>query len=1006
MRPLLRSTTVALFSVAFLLALWPASVRAQGPDVPWRTFETPHYRIHYPAPAEPWARAAAERLESIRERVTEEVGYRPTEITDVLVSDPISRANGTAWPILGWPRMVLWTSPPGPDSVIGFYRDWRDILLVHEDTHLAHMLRPSRNPLSRRLAKVSRSGPVMVRSPRWVLEGYATLLEGQLTASGRPQGDLRATILRRWAQLGELPSYGRLEGGAESWYGLSMAYLVGSAFLEWLVEREGPEALRDLWSRLSARQNRSFDEAFTGALGDPPAKLYNRFRAELTYRAMRLEEILEPQLRGGEVWQELRWTTGAPALSPDGRYLALVLRSRRDPSRLVVWSTGPPEEEEKRWQEHREALQQRDPDDVPAVRRSPLPRKPVAQWTVRDGAESHDPRWVPGLVSTEAPALLFWRNEPDGDGFLRPDLFFWHPDLSKGGKGRVERLTRGAAVREADPAPGGRRAVAVRQRWGASQLVAVDLQDGGVEPLTDPTIEVVFHHPRISPDGRWLAVVAHREGAWRLELHPLRITEQGIVLEGGPRRLELPPDAMVAHPAWGPEGKTLYAAVGEAGLIDLRVFVLDPLDQAETVPGPAPVSSVGVSHRLTTSLGAALAPAPAPDGRSLFYLGLEADGLDVRRLDLGDETSEPMAPAAELDAKGPGPPIALTPVLRPDRPEPPSPFEHRPIGEGRAYGLGRLEILPLLGGSWRASEGHLELGARGGDVVGRFDLLALVASGEALDGGALAGSWRGWPVELGLRLFDFEVGQQETAHRGIELSASWDHHSRRRYFSLGGGVSIGRSRDGSASRRSIDREQIFLASTLFHQRELGTLRLASRLDLRWDLGESDAAGWQRWGGALELGAALRDGPSLWARWQQRDSDGLDHDFDRFQLGGLDSSLWSGGLRGGRIFVPALPSGFLLGDRAESLRLALRHGRWPIELFVERHRLADHGIWGPWIDLRGVELRLFRSPQPLLRLPALELRLGLAELVDGLDRVTEGGPENGDIEGWLSLTWRP
>ena len=35
-----------------------------------------------------------------------------------------------------------------------------------------------------------------------------------------------------------------------------MRYLVGSAFLEWLVERKGDESLPHLWRRMSARVDR------------------------------------------------------------------------------------------------------------------------------------------------------------------------------------------------------------------------------------------------------------------------------------------------------------------------------------------------------------------------------------------------------------------------------------------------------------------------------------------------------------------------------------------------------------------------------------------------------------------------------------------------------------------------------------------------------------------------------------------------------------------------------
>jgi hypothetical protein len=335
------------FAFAFLVSL---PLLAQSPAADWRTIETPHFRVHYPAESEAWARRSAARLESIRERVAAEIGYTPAERVDVLVSDPVAAANGMALPILGWPRLVLWTSPPGPESTIGHYSDWAELLLVHEEAHLVHLLRPSRNPWRRLLARFVPVSPIALGAPRWVIEGYATVVEGRLTASGRPNSHLRAAILRRWAQAGKLPSYGRLAGDDRSWLGGSMAYLVGSAYLEWLEERAGPGSLRKLWARMTARRARSFDEAFEGVFGDSPADLYDRFRAEVTWKALEAERLAERRIdeaHEGELWQDLSWNVGDPALSPDGKRLAIVLGSRDLPDRLVVWSTEPDEKAEK-----------------------------------------------------------------------------------------------------------------------------------------------------------------------------------------------------------------------------------------------------------------------------------------------------------------------------------------------------------------------------------------------------------------------------------------------------------------------------------------------------------------------------------------------------------------------------------------------------------------------------------------------------------------------------------
>src|ERR1700720_1239176 len=120
----------------------------------------------------------ASHIESVRDAVVREVGFSPAEITDILVENPIADANGVTLPILGHPRILLFTDPPEPESQIGEFNDWIDLLTTHEMTHLVHLLRPSRNPTQRLLSRVLPLNPITLSAPRWVMEGYATVVEG------------------------------------------------------------------------------------------------------------------------------------------------------------------------------------------------------------------------------------------------------------------------------------------------------------------------------------------------------------------------------------------------------------------------------------------------------------------------------------------------------------------------------------------------------------------------------------------------------------------------------------------------------------------------------------------------------------------------------------------------------------------------------------------------------------------------------------------------------------
>ncbi|HVG24905.1 MAG TPA: hypothetical protein VND45_12170, partial [Thermoanaerobaculia bacterium] len=495
-----------------LLLLAPALL-AQGPAHDWRTIELPHFRVHYPAGYETWATRAAERLEPIRADVVKEVGYAPPQVIDVIVMNPIAEPNGVAWPFLDTPRMIFFTEPPEPEEELGAYGHWIDLLAVHETAHLVHMLRPARNAWARLLERaVLPIAPITLASPRWVLEGYATVIEGRLTGAGRPNSTIRALILRRWAENGRLPTYSQLDSDRR-YLGMSMAYLMGSAYLEWLERRAGEGALRKLWARLTARERRSFDQAFAGVFGDTPERLYGQFVAELTASAMTLRRA---PLQEGTLFQETQRGSGDPAVSPDGKQLAVVARSAEQPDTLVIWSTGPASDEQKKYDERIAKILERDPDDVAPLRTKPLPRKPLHELTMNDGGDIGTPRWT-----RDGKGVIFAHRVPDAEGVLHVDLYRWDFE-------RVQRITHLADVRDADPIDDDT-AVAIRSRYAAPQLVTVDLTSGVVAARGEASIDHVLSHPRVSPDGKRIAHVAHRNGRWSLY-----VDDAVIALPGDP----------------------------------------------------------------------------------------------------------------------------------------------------------------------------------------------------------------------------------------------------------------------------------------------------------------------------------------------------------------------------------------------------------------------------------------------------------------------------------------
>jgi len=387
-----------------------AAPRIQAPDAAWITFTTPHYRIHCPAAFEAFGRDVAARVEGVHARYLGLVGYAYPKPIDILILDPMMEANGLAYPFLARPFVVLWRTPPDPDSPIGHLRSWPELVLTHELGHMHHLLWPARKPgLWRRWTEVL--GPVAEKCPRWVVEGYATLIEGRLTGSGRPHGAFRAAVLRQWAREGKLTPYEALND-TRGFLGGAMAYLEGSAYLEWLERRaRDPQVFQGLWKRLASPKEHTFEAAFTATFGFGPKDGYQRFCAEVTHDALELERRAETggSLREGEVFTRLDGWASDLSLSPDGGRLMALVRDPKKPG-IFIWdlrASKPKPEPPK------------DPAELPD--HAPLTPTVPPTWRIPplDGALPRKPVWA------GAGAIAFEVRLPDAEGVLQPHPRRW-----------------------------------------------------------------------------------------------------------------------------------------------------------------------------------------------------------------------------------------------------------------------------------------------------------------------------------------------------------------------------------------------------------------------------------------------------------------------------------------------------------------------------------------------------------------------------------------------------
>jgi hypothetical protein len=453
-------------------------------------------------------------------------------------------------------------------------------------------------------------------------------------------------------------------------------------------------------------------------------------------------------------------------------------------------------------------------------------------------------------------------------------------------------------VRDADPFPDGRTAVAVRNRFGASQLVDVDLASGNVAPRTEASIDVVESHPRVSPDGAHIAHVAHRTGRWTL------------YVDDTPKPLE----GDAATPEW--IGDDLVLTIFAGGFAELHSLA---------------------KGTLTHTRGGAFQAAPAGDGR-MFFMSLDPDGYVVRVLTPGTAGVPPAGAAAS-------PPLSLGAARTP-----PGQPARTPAVPSRAP----LELYWFAGGHAAPGDRALELGLRLGDVLGRLDT---ILAGSTNGGAALASVWRGLPIELGAHAF-------HTRDRdGVELRAHYDRYFPKSRLWLDAGALS---------------DQYAFASASFTTRQvLATTRFDEGLRVDLDDGHSR--------GIASLGyrsSALH----VTARYQH------DQGEDVF-LGGIASSILPRSAYARSILDPALPVAILSGRRYDGWRIETSVPSMPFTAFYQRHDLD-----GSSLSLAGARFELGSDPNPILKLPGVDLTVGVAYIFDE--------PLRHDTQWWLGVRWHP
>jgi hypothetical protein len=581
-----RASLVLLEFVALLL---PATgAWAQAPDENWRTLDTEHFRVTFPAELEELGRRAATVAEVAYGELSDAFVEPPSGRIDLLITDHTDGSNGYAQ-MLPSNRITVFARPPLDGPSLSYFDDWMGLVITHELAHIFH-LDHTRNPIGRLLRAVfgrADSGwPYFpgVATPGWVIEGLATWYESELTTAGRTHGTFHEMVLRTAALEGRFESIGQAGGQSPLWPAGSRSYVYGSMFFEYLLDRYGEErmvafvdAVAGQW--IPYRLNAAGRSAFGVSLSDA----WRAWTEEVATRQRAFDAALAAN---GPVSEPERLTTGArwafyPSVSPDGATLAYARADGRTDVQLYSWPVAGGEGR--------------------AVGRT-------------NGLSTFG--WMPD------GRLLFAQLEQDGPYRAYADLYVM--DLG----GATERITRGERLEQPSVAPGGTWAAAVQNVDGTNGLVRVDLGSGSVSPLVTPRADVHWAFPRVSPDGRWIAATRWEPGAY-----------QDVVIldaETGREVHRLTRDRAVdLAAAWSPDSRWVVWSSDRTGVMNVLGAEVDPRTGRAGEP------------RLLTNVRTGVAyPSVDPEGRWLYVSGYHVDGWEAERIPF-DPSGAPAAPAPD-----------------------------------------------------------------------------------------------------------------------------------------------------------------------------------------------------------------------------------------------------------------------------------------------------------------------------------------------------------------------